>query len=246
MGPYGLEYTGNAVFLRSVGRYFWAMVFLFGFCGSFDGPGRGLAFFAMLGIPTAGCALASAFLRNRARWKRQAEEGHAVQSIGIIPLAVAIALGRDLEAIDLAEAEADRIAAGREKCAPEAGKTGHTPLYFMFRTLEVLCWLLTVGMAVVCLFLVQVVGAGIFLAFLIGMASFYGAKVCTVKAVEADAKAESKARHATMAAEAAEGAPLKREQEARVIENDGLAGNGRRAISLADYHDADFPSTRLH
>jgi hypothetical protein len=101
-----------------------AAFFLIGL-GVLGRPGLGLRYFAAVAVPAASCCLLSALLRNIDRWKRQAATGDAVQSIGVLRLAAAIALGREHTAIRRAEAEADRIAAARrEESQPVAETSG--------------------------------------------------------------------------------------------------------------------------
>lgn len=249
-----LEQTERPIFLEMFGLLGWIPACCFGFIGSLRGPGWGLYYFALAAVPTAGCLLAAAFLRNRAR-RRQAAAGRAVRPLGVLRTAwlmiFGMALGR-LDLIDRAEAEADRIAAGGQRL-------GQTRAYVVFRTVEGLGWLTAAGMFAVCVFLVRVVGPWIFTAFLVGMASYQWAALFRCKAEDAERAAmpagpvrkeiDFNTALATlereMAAEAAEQTRRKREQDARVMENDGQAATGRRAVRLADFRDTDFPTTTL-
>jgi hypothetical protein len=78
---------------------------------------------ALVGMATAGnlCLLTSATLRNIVRWRGQAEGGQEPQSIGIIPLAIAMGAGVEKDAVEVAEWQADHVA----RIVPERDRPGH-------------------------------------------------------------------------------------------------------------------------
>jgi hypothetical protein len=67
---------------------------------------------ALLGttVSAAVCLITSAAVRSVSRWKQQAADGQAPQSIGIVSLAIAMAAGVEQEAILVAEQEHDYVA----------------------------------------------------------------------------------------------------------------------------------------
>ena len=254
-GLYGLEHTDTSIWLDFVGKLGWIPAFIVGFTGSLRGPWWGVCNFLMVAVPTAACLIGSAFLRNRARWKRQAAVGHAVQSIGVLRLAVAMAFWQEAEAIDRAESDADRIAAAGGKRRPEhprstPEKARHTRRYLMFRTLHALCVLMLASMVVVCIFLIRVVGpVPVLIAFTFGMTCFQGVGLFASLAADAaletsftpvaqaaqedvDIQAALVVVKQDIAARANEQARLKREREARA--SGGQAAQGVHVIRLAE------------
>jgi hypothetical protein len=73
------------------------------------------------GAGAAACLLSSALLRNIARWKQQAAVGREPESISILALAAAMALGVETDALVIAELEKDRAHAVRRK-RPQRGR----------------------------------------------------------------------------------------------------------------------------
>lgn len=253
-GPYGLEHTDTSASLQMFGVLGWVLAFMLGLVGLTNGLRWGLLCFALGAVPTVGCLLASAFVRNRARWRRQAASGHPIQSIGVVSLAMAMALWREVEAVDRAESAADRLALGREKPPPvvpttTGGRTWPPRASTVLRTLEVLCWVATLATIVVCVGFGRVVGLNAMtVASFSGWGFILAAKVLKRQAIRAEAEekrptaaelacedAALDAFEQEMAAEAAAEARLKREREPLPL----------RAVRLAELTDRDFPTTTL-